>query len=220
MKIALKPRQQRADFARTAIQLRKQSGLVLVMTLIVLVAMTLASAALVRSIDTSTLIAGNLAFKQSAIASGEAGVNKAITWLTENSGSLTADVTSSGYYATNQECVDLTGNGNVPNNCPLPIESLNWNEADKVNVLGEDSAGNDVSYVIHRLCTSPGPLDGATCPIVQSKPAGSSMGGTRPMGGYQPRSWESDTNRGYYRITVRVAGPRNSVNYVQTIISI
>ena len=41
-----------------------QSGVVLFIALIVLVAMSLAGVALVRSVDTNLLIAGNLAFKQ------------------------------------------------------------------------------------------------------------------------------------------------------------
>ena len=41
---------------------RKQSGVVLFISLIILVAMSLAGIALIRSVDTSNLIAGNLAF--------------------------------------------------------------------------------------------------------------------------------------------------------------
>ncbi len=59
-------------------RLRSQRGVILIITLIVLVAMTLASIAMVRSVDTSTVIAGNLAFKQSATASGDAGLEAAI----------------------------------------------------------------------------------------------------------------------------------------------
>jgi Tfp pilus assembly protein PilX len=40
-----------------------QQGVVLLMALIMLVALTLAGIALVRSVDTTNLIAGNLAFK-------------------------------------------------------------------------------------------------------------------------------------------------------------
>ena len=51
---------------------RHQSGLALVLTLIVLVAMTLASVGMVRSIDTAVLVAGNMAFRQGTVASGAA----------------------------------------------------------------------------------------------------------------------------------------------------
>ena len=46
----------------------------LLAALIVLVAMSLAGLALMRGVDTGTLIASNLAFKQSATAAGDLGV--------------------------------------------------------------------------------------------------------------------------------------------------
>ena len=66
-----------------------QAGVVLMMALIVLVAMTLAGIALVRSVDTSNIIAGNLAFKQAATNSGDTGIEAAAAWLNANSGALT-----------------------------------------------------------------------------------------------------------------------------------
>jgi Tfp pilus assembly protein PilX len=45
---------------------RRQRGAILFIALIVLVAMSLAGIALMRSVDTNVLIAGNLAFRQSA----------------------------------------------------------------------------------------------------------------------------------------------------------
>lgn len=60
----------------------KQRGVVLFFALIALVVMSLAAVALIRSVDTSTMIAGNLAFKQAATTSGDAGIETAIEWLT------------------------------------------------------------------------------------------------------------------------------------------
>jgi len=62
---------------------RQQQGLALMVALIALVAMTLAGVALVRSIDTNALIAGNLAFRQSATMSAEQGIEAAIKTLQE-----------------------------------------------------------------------------------------------------------------------------------------
>ena len=60
----------------------KQRGVVLFLTLVALLAMSLAAVALIRSVDTSTLIAGNLAFKQSAMSSANGAVELPITgWL-------------------------------------------------------------------------------------------------------------------------------------------
>lgn len=197
----------------------RQGGVVLVIALIVMVAMTLASIAMVRSVDTSTLIAGNLAFKQSATASGDAGVEAAIAWLADNSGSLEQDSASNGYYATSQICLDLTGNGNLPDDCTPPYTVLDWSNASAVKTLAKDGAGNEATYIIHRLCNSAGPLDGATCTVEETAQGGNSQGSARQMTTYQPGSWTSVANRGYYRITVRIAGPRNNYSYVQAIVS-
>lgn len=196
-------------------RLRSQRGVILIITLIVLVAMTLASIAMVRSVDTSTVIAGNLAFKQSATASGDAGLEAAIVWLSANSGSLEQDSASNGYYATSQNSLDLTGN-KTPD---APSDNLDWTSSSAVKILAKDAAGNEVAYVIHRMCDNVGPLNGATCATEQSVQAGSSQGSARQMQTYQPGSWGSVANRGYYRITARITGPRNSISYVQAVIS-
>ena len=44
----------------------KQQGVVLFIALVALVVMSLAAVALIRSVDTNTLIGGNLSFKQAA----------------------------------------------------------------------------------------------------------------------------------------------------------
>ena len=196
-----------------------QQGVVLMIALIVLVAMTLASVAMIRSVDTSTLIAGNLAFKQSGITSGDGGVNAAIAWLEANGAALEKSQASSGYYATSQDCLDLTGNEKLPKKCTPPFTAFDWNNASAVKVLAKDPAGNEVAYIIQRLCDEEGALDGKKCTVEESTQTGSSQGGARQMLTYQPGSWSSAANRGYYRITARVAGPNKNVSYVQAIVS-
>src|SRR3989304_2733091 len=58
-----------------------QKGMVLFIALIVLVAMTLAGLALVRSVDTANVIAGNLAFQPSTLQAGDRGVEAAVPAL-------------------------------------------------------------------------------------------------------------------------------------------
>ena len=58
-----------------------QRGVVLLIALIVLVALALAGVALIRSVDTTNLIAGNMSLHQSAIHSGERSTEQAIDWL-------------------------------------------------------------------------------------------------------------------------------------------
>lgn len=198
---------------------RKQQGVVLLIALIVLVAMTLASVAMVRSVDTSTMIASNLAFKQSGMASGDAGVNAAVTWLNANGGALQNDMASSGYYASSQDCLDLTGNGAVPTNCTPPFTAFDWNQSGASMTLPTDAAGNSVSYVIHRLCSAAGALNGASCTLAQTERTGSGTGAARQMRNYQPGAWSTVSSIGYYRITVRIVGPRKNVSFVQAVVS-
>jgi type IV pilus assembly protein PilX len=196
-------------------QPQRQRGVVLVITLIILVAMTLASVAMIRSVDTSTLIAGNVAFKQSAANSGDSGVEAAIAWLNTNASALEQNNMADGYYATSGDAADLTGN-KTPK---VATDDMDWSGTGKVRKLGADTIGNDVSYVIHRMCNLAGPLNGATCATDQSSQLGSSQGAGRQMLSYQPGSWDGVSNRGYYRITVRVTGPKNATSFVQAVIS-
>ncbi len=197
-----------------------EQGVILPVTLIVLVAMTLAGIALLRSVDTSAVIAGNLAFKQSATASGDAGVEAAIAWLiqTAPTGSLDQDMPASGYYATRQDALDLTGNKRLPE--ATGDDDLDWNNGNLVTKLQADAAGNEVAYVIHRMCASAGPLDARTCSTQQMFKKGQDEGSQGAMEGYRPPKFDSSATRAFYRITARVTGPRNTTSYVQAVVSI
>jgi len=59
----------------------RQSGASLVVTLVMLVIMSLGAIGLVRSIDSSLMVAANLAFRESAVLASNAGTEAAINWL-------------------------------------------------------------------------------------------------------------------------------------------
>jgi len=198
---------------------RHQQGLALMVALIVLVAMSMAGIALMRSVDTASLIAGNLAFRQGATLSGDAGVEAARTFLLgAGNNNLGNDQTADGYYATSQDNLDLTGN------TASKTISVAWpgtaGTGSAPVCLAKDAAGNTACYIIHRLCNDNGPLDAATCSTQTTARAGSSLGATRPMATYQERGWKDVATMAYYRVTVRVAGPRNNVSYIQAFILI
>ena len=187
----------------------KQNGVVLLIALIVLVAMTLAAIALVRSVDTTNVIAGNLAFQQSATNAGDVGSESAIAWLETQNLNSTLRVSSAenGYSAvwnsgTANRWDDILASSNVQ-----PKEA------------GEDSAGNVVSYIIQRLCTVEGlsadPNDPATGCAVPPK-VSSTIGNSLDSGSVILFA----NKQRYYRITARVVGPRNTVSYTQTIIAL
>ena len=198
----------------------RQSGLALIVALLVLVAMSLAGIALVRSVDTASLISGNISFRQGASLAGDAGVEAARTYLLAAGAGLKNDDTASGYYSTRQDSIDLTGNM-TPN---VHSDDVRWPDtsgtSSRPTCLPTDGAGNTVCYIVHRMCEKTGDLDGATCSTQTGTRGGSSLSANRPMATYQERSWSEVAMLGYYRVTVRIAGPRNNVSFVQAFILI
>ena len=200
--------------ARTMRPLRRlQQGVVLFIALIVLVAMSLAGIALMRSVDTGTVIASNLAFRQGATYAGDIGVEAARTWLVANSASVTTDqpgVTGGpGYWATMQTGIDLLGTNSS-------VADFAWSDTVSVNVTSPaPPTGYTVRYVIHRLCNATGATTDTSC--VKSADAASSTSGTKGAATYGSYAISVSTSA-YYRITVRVLGPRNALSYVQAVL--
>jgi Tfp pilus assembly protein PilX len=68
----------------------RQDGIVLFIALIVMVAMSLAGVALVRSIETTTAVVGNLAFRQAAMLPANMAVEAATAALFANASTTNA----------------------------------------------------------------------------------------------------------------------------------
>ncbi len=82
-----------------------QRGYMLMLVLVALVAMMISGVALVRSMDTNQLVAGNMASRNSTIHSADLAVQQAVNWIQANAtnGVLFADAPASGYQAEEQE---------------------------------------------------------------------------------------------------------------------
>ncbi|MCC6472777.1 MAG: hypothetical protein IT514_03435 [Burkholderiales bacterium] len=174
--------------------------MVLFIALIVLVAMTLAGLAMYRSVGTGVVIAGNLTFKQAATAAGDRGLEAGRAWLVSMSAGTLQNNTVPGYYA------DWGSTFNPA--------SFDWN-SNGLLVINNDGAGNEIRYVIHRLCSLAGASVNApnqNCVTVVAGSAGGSKGG----GSYGVLPL-SNTIQPYYRVTARALGPKNTVSYVQSI---
>jgi Tfp pilus assembly protein PilX len=195
---------------------KAQSGVVLIISLIVLVAMTLGALALIRAVDTNNLIAGNLAFQQAATHSADVGIEEASAWLNAASlATLTTDQDSQGYVANGSDPAMS------PNSDPDGFSwDRYWNRYVRgggnrgIKTLAMDAAGNTVSYIIDRLCPSAGALDQQTCVVSPTADAAAVQGQSASSSGgliFPPHPF-------CYRITVRVEGPRNTVSYVQSIV--
>ncbi|WP_342617901.1 hypothetical protein [Rhodoferax sp. GW822-FHT02A01] len=193
---------------------KTEEGVVLIIALIVLVAMTLAALAIIRSVDTNNLIAGNLAFQQAATHSADLGIESATTWLNSATDTtLAVDVNTEGYVANGSDPLfspDAT-------NDKLSWDNY-WNRYIKVNrsvkTLTTDASGNTVSYIIDRLCPAAGSTDKMTCVISPTAASLANSGGSASAGSTQP----NPPHPFCYRITVRVDGPHSTVSYVQSIV--
>lgn len=201
--------------------IRRQSGIVLFVALIALVVMSLAAVALIRSTDTNTVISGNLAFKQAATTSADAGVEAAIAALTTIKSSnasinvlndathpfnITNTSTRPGYFSSVNPTLNL-------------LADATWSTAGNAASLAIDASGNTVQYIVQRMCRTPNvAIQNAGClfsaaaentsgqniPLPQNICAGPGC----PVAGQTPQ----------VRVTVRVAGPKNTISYVQAFI--
>jgi Tfp pilus assembly protein PilX len=193
---------------------RAQQGVVLFIALIVLVAMSLAGIALMRSVDTNVLIAGNLAFRQSTTMVADAGIEAARAWLTANAGSLNNNQPAGAthYWANYQFGLNFLGTD------PDPTLNYNWSQA--ATAASPDPAF-EINYVIHRLCGGTGAPSDAGAKCMQASAgggSGSSGLGTKGVVTYGVQALPGISTI-YYRVTVRVRGPRNTLSYVQAILN-
>ncbi len=196
-----------------------QRGIVLILALIVLAAMTLAGIGLTRSVFTSNRIAGNLAFQQAATHAADAGIENAIAWLEANNVPPAPPLVPKLYNNVDRAGVDLGYFASRQD----PAAGQSWEQfwtavlvpSNRVNTLAAPIAGNTVSFVIQRLCNAVGdPTTGIGCdasPTVVGSEGGGRGAGVPPIALPSQR---------YYRITVRVAGPRNTVSFVQSIVAL
>jgi type IV pilus assembly protein PilX len=176
----------------------RQKGLVLFVALIALVSMSLAAAALIRSVDTSTLVAGNLAFKQSAAMSADTSITMASNYIDARGGTAALDnnIPADGYYAT-ANTLDYGA-------------AATWTNANSEPAGPEDSSGNTVRYVVERICAGAGEANQGNCLLGESEGARSN--------GITPNPPPNPGTSAVYRITSRVTGPKNTLTYIQAYI--
>lgn len=193
----------------------KQRGVVLFIALIALVVMSLAAVALIRSVDTNTLITGNLSFKQSAVVSSDRGIETALAWVSTaaaaNTATLNADNVASGYLST-FDTVDLDNRAILKAAATWAANSAVATGAD-ITAGTENDTGNEVRYIVQRMCRDPLAPTKENCLFGEGE-VGSGSRGVKDATevGAKVDAAESPI----YRVTVRVVGPKNTVSYTQT----
>ncbi|MDR7269016.1 Tfp pilus assembly protein PilX [Pelomonas saccharophila] len=203
-----------------------QRGLVLVLALVVLAAMSLAAVGLMRGVFGSNRVAGNLAYQQAAVQAADVGVETAIAWLEQRTReleqpnpnvatlSLANKLYSNIVRGTGEPYAYVATRADPPANQTWDAFWQTLTTANVVNNLPVDAAGNQVSFVIHRLCANAGEPSVSRCEAAPVLPAAiqtSSKSSSLKL---------KEASQVYYRITVRVLGPRNATSFIQTMVAI
>jgi hypothetical protein len=188
--------------------------------------MSLAAVALIRSVNTNTDITGNLGFKRAATASADVGTEVAVAWLKSKIATTALDENDSdhGYFANisvsgasssgksfkggDDEASAFWADFAATGICNIPMTAGACSAAESY-----DAAGNRVAFIIQRVCKATGPNESATC---ARDPALTAEGSDQSS----DVKFLTTSTATYYRIVVQVRGPRNTVSYVQTVVSL
>lgn len=199
-------------------QLRsRQRGVVLFVALIAMVVLSLTAVALLRSIDTNTSVAGNLAFRQASIAPVNNAIEKANDdmFYSKNIADLFNPDLNFNYYASLQpgESTGVLPAG-VPKGVPAALQGTAPPYPGTFQKIGPDNAGNTVRWVIERVCitgtTGDPVINVAKCDLLTPKVAAGKT--TMKLGGLPVPPIP------IYRVTVRVDGPGNTLTYAHAML--
>lgn len=205
-----------------------QRGASLLFSLLALVALTLAAVALVRSVDTGTLVIGNLGFKLDATSATEEAAERAIAWLDARQAGAALDntVDNAGYYASSLDTLDAGGNGDADDRVVV-----DWDGDGCRTVTGRYSrclrpspefatavTGNRSRYVITRLCSVEGPRNSGANFCAAPPPGAAGLDRNRDAPRVGAGRFELGAGNPYYRIVVRTLGARQTVSLTETIV--
>ncbi len=205
---------------------KKQRGVVLPVALLMLVILMVGAAALMKTVDTAVHVSGNMAFKQSATLTADRGIFAATQWIdaaTTTTAVLYNDNVAGGYCSKLHKLErDQEGDSSLGGwDATLPTDSTQngWHTGCQNTVtvvpvaLAADAAGNQVDYMIHRLClwgdgasSTPGPVAGVSGAVQACTTASGQAQGNAELSSHQSGRELIGTAvpTVAYRITVRV----------------
>jgi Tfp pilus assembly protein PilX len=183
----------------------RQRGVVLIFSLIVLLILAIGAVAVLRSVNSSLLSAGNLAFHRDLVNQAEQALSTVMTEFKTNgpplNGATIADLPAANYVSTalptNAQGVPLV----LLNNAAFALVGS------AANILPGATPDVTIRYIIDRLCTNTGNANIVNC--VQS--TGLPTGGTA-----NHNTALAPPSATVYRVSVRVDGPRNTQAFLQT----
>jgi Tfp pilus assembly protein PilX len=213
-----------------------QIGLVLFFALLALAVMSIAAVALIRSVDTNALLSGNMVFRQSASSTS----NVALEGVAENIAkkvSLADSVKHNpalGYYA-NCSQFDIEPSALACDGKTLT--TMIWTDANSRLVPsqtdgndeirdGIDRQGNEIRYVIERMCNySNAEVNAAAAPTASERCMMASSPSNGENCSHNVTNIElfkqciASSDSPLYRVTLRIAGPKNTLTFMQSFIS-
>lgn len=196
-----------------------QRGVILLYGLIVLAIMLIGAAAMVRSMNTSLVNAGNIGFKRDLTNQAERASATALTLL--QSGALaTVAARQASSTASNYSATMLATNAQG-----LPNALVDDAGFAAVGVTSNDIAVTDqaitLRWVVDRLCVNTGVADASHCTMANDPlPAGGS--GSDLINAIDTTSGGAGAlaRRVVYRVSIRVTGPRSTQAFFQTTLTL
>lgn len=212
----------------------------LILALVIMVIITLSAVAMIASLRGGISASGNIAFRQAATRAADVAVEDGFQWvLAQLTASATAldnsrSAAASGstiayrYYATflgldsfDSNCAkDSTATVFTPQNYRFSDTVVGGDGLPCAGKLAGAPSGYALYYVIHRMASGAGACPGAGC----SAPSIAAASGAAPGCSFDPSSpsycgvSSSVNNLVYYRITVKVVGPRQNNRYIQAFV--
>jgi len=199
-----------------------QRGVVLFIALIVMVVMSLAAIALMRSVDTTTAVIGNLAFRQASMLPANYAVELAASGLFDDANApnprripdIRVDTPAENYLSTHDPTWD------DKYGVPQALQSYSYNTGLAAHAPQIDDAENRITYLIERMCNpnarplsnTDGHADRDWCEMAEPKQAAGDTINDPGIG--------LDYRQVYYRVTVRVDGKAgtNAVSFAQVML--
>jgi type IV pilus assembly protein PilX len=171
----------------------RQSGVTMVVTLVLLIVMLLGGMGMARMTEIGALAAGNSAYREGAVHASEVGINTAFAQVRALADE---EVDTGNWYWALAQTQDANGLPNVA-----------WTSAPTITV------GNyTVRYVVERVCQGALPISD---PVRQCLNRTTARIESRDL----TREPPDPPSARQFRVTVRVTGPKDSQTFVQALVT-
>lgn len=219
---------------RNPISGRQQRGVVLLIALIALVAMTLAGVGIINQISGATSIVNNLSVRQHTVSTGDAGLDTAVGLVLDELAGTASNSNVDDYYystaftqenpaspcATNDNgCIKRDGVPNVLRNAARCTSASYAASANPLLSVYDESSGNCATLVVERMCNTANvaPSESHCMMLNITPPDSNSYTQTHKRGS---RGLTNTANYVAARVTVRIDGVRGTTSYLQGIIAL